>query len=131
MKQDLQDTTQDITLAGIYKPALLKTESSEEYERLRIAWCNELQPKGFYEHLLVADLIKGEHEKRRLQRVRAQLMAMNRPGAIRNLLALVLDVEASDSIDDLVVRYSRSKAARQTVARILRDFELSEEAIDA
>jgi hypothetical protein len=118
-------------LAQLYAPALLISESADEHNYLRNALQQQIQPENFIEHLWVADLLDGEHEMARLRRFKSRMIRSNTARALGNLLRLVTDIAESDQIDDLVAKWFTNKAAKRTVARILRDFGLDEASIDA
>jgi hypothetical protein len=115
----------------LYAPALLHNESIDEYNFLREALKQQIQPKTFIEHLWVSGLVDGEHEKQRLRQFRARTIRSNTPQALRNLLRLITDVSESDQVDYLVAKWFTNKSVRRTVSRILRDFGSDEVSIDA
>ena len=118
-------------LAQLYKPALLFSESPREYELLRKALQQLIQPRNAIEHIWVGDLVHGEHELWRLRQLPSRIIRSKTPQALRNLLKLVFDVSESDEIDDLASKWFTNKTAKRRVARILRDFGLDETSIDA
>jgi hypothetical protein len=118
-------------LAQLYTPALLFSESPREYELLREALQQQIQPRNFIENIWVADLVNGEHELWRLRQFRSRIIRSKTPQALRNLLSLLTDTSESDEIEYLAAKWFTNKTAKRTVARILRDFGLDETSIDA
>jgi hypothetical protein len=118
-------------LAQLYAPALLFSETPREYELLRKALQQQIQPKNTIEHIWVADLVNGEHERWRLGQFRARIIRSKTPQALRNLLKLITDVSESDEIDYLASKWFTNKTVKRRVAKILRDFGSDETSIDA
>ena len=55
-------------------PPVLITESAEEFERFRDAFCDQLKPRGAIEQCLAADIVHKAWEIRRLHRVKPSLI---------------------------------------------------------
>src|SRR4051794_33462527 len=66
-------------LAQLYTPVLLFSESPREFELLRKALQQLIQPRNAIEHIWVADLVYGEHELWRLGQFRARIIRSKTP----------------------------------------------------
>jgi hypothetical protein len=121
----------DRDVAQLYKPYLLMSESSDEYNLLRNALQQQIQPEAYIEHIWAAELVDGEHELGRLRRAKARVIRAHTGAALRNLLRLVTDAYESDQIDYFVAKWFTNKSIKRTVSKLLRDFGLDETSVDS
>ncbi len=119
------------SLALLYSPALLQSESADDFHSLSDAVQQQLMPHEYIEHIWVSDLITGEWEKQRLRRFKMLICQSAVRRAIYNLLKLLFGVAESKEAADLAQRWFTNKSVRRKVLAILRDFGLDESAIDA
>ena len=117
-------------LALISMPALLLSESAEEFNSLAAALAEEIKPRGIIEHMHIAETTKLVWETLRLHRCKAAIINSAFRPAMENLLERVWR-EPGESVP-----YEESKELAfawftDPNAEILGRFHLDETAIEA
>ena len=122
-------------LALISKPALLLTESAEEFETLRVALVQEIKPHGIIEHMYVAEIARIVWETLHLHRCKAAMIDTAFRAALERLLVRVWkdpDEQAPyKESEALAFEWFTDPEAKKEVAEILGQFHLDESAIEA
>jgi hypothetical protein len=117
---------------------LLINESADAFASLREALNNEIQPEGVIEQLYVDDFAALIWEILRVRRYKTILIDSHRRDALRGILVQVLGDDDYDQpydkmldAKDLARRWFDSKKAQARVAKLLRQFQMDEGAIEA
>jgi len=122
---------EDPELVLLYAPALLASESTGDYCCVRDAIEQQLMPRDFVEHMLVADFVHSTWETMRLRGYKAPIVKSATIKAITNLLKLQSGVYDVEGIDDLARRWFTNKSVRRKILAILRGVGLDESDIAA
>lgn len=113
-----------------FQPALLVTESKQEYEALHAKLEQEIGPRSFVESIYVDDIVALTWEVQRLRRCKAGIITNAFSKALQKLLNSYFSIKWS-SAEDLARRWFVDSAAKQEVADLLRKASLDESAIEA
>ncbi|MET3839706.1 hypothetical protein [Bradyrhizobium sp. OAE829] len=127
--------TQGETLALISRPALLMTESADEFDRLQAMLVQEIAPRGIIEQMQVAETAQVVWEMVRINRCKAAMINTAFRASLATLLAQ-LWTEPGESapyeeLQDLAFAWFTDPKAKDKVAKILGRFHLDETAIEA
>src|SRR3954447_17452346 len=122
-------------LALISIPALLLSESADEFNSLAAALAEEIEPRGIIEQLHVAETTKLVWETLRLHRCKAAMINTALREALKKLL-MQLWKEPGEPVpyqesDELAFAWFTDPKAKEEVAEILGRFHLDETAIEA
>jgi hypothetical protein len=123
-------------------PPLLNTESQDEFASLCAELEQEIQPNGVIERTYVHDIATLIWEILRLRRYKAVIINNSRVAALQRILEQLLchpdydpDSEFiyvhSRAVEELARDWFKKKSAKTKVARLLRNFQMDEGAIDA
>jgi hypothetical protein len=113
------------------RPALLMTESKQEYEALQANLEHEIMPRNFVESIYVADIAALTWDILRLRRCKVGIVNAVFDNALRNLLRPLFGIYDSAAADDLARRWFTDSAAKKEVAELLQKVRLDEFAIEA
>jgi len=80
-------------LALIARPALLSSESADEFEALVAALRQEIEPRGIVEHMYVSETASIVSEILRFRRCKAAIINAAYCAALKNLLSRELNVD--------------------------------------
>jgi hypothetical protein len=131
----MSQTSAGRALELISGAALTITESADDYDAVAGSLEQAINPRGFIEHMYVADTSAIVWESVRLRRCKAALINMAFRAALKNLL-----VQFGKNPDELVpyhevevlaFEWFTDPKAKQQVAEILNRFHLDETAIEA
>lgn len=113
----------------LFNPALLLTESREEFDALRVAIDDQIEPRNVIEVLYSADVARLQWEVLRAHRCKAHIVNL----AFRRALKSVLrhHFHASREADELVDRWFTKPEAKKEVRDILAQCSLDEFAVEA
>ena len=117
-------------LALLPKSPLLITESENEFESLRSALVQEIEPRRIVEHIYGADIADIIWESRRLRRCKAAMINIVYQGSLRDLLHDVSKLDRQEA-GALAEDWFTDKKAKKQVKEILSQFQLDESAIEA
>ena len=116
-------------------PALLLTESADEFNSLGAALAQEIKPRGIIEQMHVAETTKLIWETLRLHRCKAAMINTAFRPAVENLLQRLWKEPGEptpyEESQELAFAWSTDPKAKQKVAEILGRFHLDETAIEA
>lgn len=119
----------------ISRPALTITESADEYDSLVESLQQAISPRGFIEHMYVADTGAIVWESLRLRRCAAAIINTAFRAALKNLLVQVWknpdEPAPYQESEVLAFEWFTDPKARQQVAEILNRVHLDETAIEA
>jgi hypothetical protein len=119
----------------ISRPALTTTESADDYDSLVESFQQEISPRGFIEHMYVADMSAIVWESLRLRRCAAAIINMAFRAALKNLLVQFWknpdEPAPYQESEVLAFEWFTDPNAKQRVAEILNKFLLDETAIEA
>jgi hypothetical protein len=119
----------------ISRPALTITESAADYDSLAKSLEQAINPRGFIEHMYVADTIAIVWESVRLRRCKANLINMAFRAALKNLLVQFCknpdELVPYQEAETLAFEWFTNPKAKQQVTEILNRFHLDEMAIEA
>jgi hypothetical protein len=119
----------------ISRPGLTITESADDYDSLVKSLQQEISPRGFIEHMYVADMSAIVWESLRLRRCAAAIINMAFRAALKNLLVQFWknpdEPAPYQESEVLAFEWFTDPTAKQRVAEILNKFHLDETAIEA
>jgi hypothetical protein len=119
----------------ISRPGLTITESAGDYDSLVKSLQQEISPRGFIEHMYVADMSAIVWESLRLRRCAAAIINMAFRAALKNLLVQFWknpdEPAPYQESEVLAFEWFTDPNAKQRVAEILNKFHLDETAIEA
>jgi len=119
----------------ISRPGLTITESADDYDSLVKSLQQEISPRGFIEHMYVADMSAIVWESLRLRRCAAAIINMAFRAALKNLLVQFWknpdEPAPYQESEVLAFEWFTDLTAKQRVAEILNKFHLDETAIEA
>jgi hypothetical protein len=119
----------------ISRPGLTITESADDYDSLVKSLQQEISPRGFIEHMYVADMSAIVWESLRLRRCAAAIINMAFRAALKNLLVQFWknpdEPAPYQESEVLAFEWFTDPNAKQRVAEILNKFHLDETAIEA
>jgi len=122
-------------LALISRPALLLTESADEFVRLQTMLAQEIDPHGIIEEMHVAETAKLVWEMLRIHRCKAAMINTAFREALKNLLMQLWkepgEPTPHQESDELAFAWFTDPKAKEKVAEILGRFHLDETAIEA
>ncbi|MBR1154582.1 hypothetical protein [Bradyrhizobium sp. JYMT SZCCT0428] len=122
-------------LALIWKPALLLTESAEEFDNLHAMLVQEIDPHGIIERMHVDETAKIVWEMLRIHRCKAAMINTAFRAALKNLLVQLWNEPGEptpyEDSQDLALAWFTDPKAKEEVAEILGRFHLDETAIEA
>ena len=122
-------------LALIWKPALLLTESAEEFDNLHAMLVQEIDPHGIIERMHVDETAKIVWEMLRIHRCKAAMINTAFRAALQNLLVQLWNEPGEptpyEDSQDLALAWFTDPKAKEEVAEILGRFHLDETAIEA
>ena len=122
-------------LALISRPALLLTESADEFVRLQTMLALEIDPHGIIEEMHVAETTKLVWETLRLHRCKAAMINTAFRPAVETLLERVWKEPGEptpyEESQELALAWFTDPKAKEKVAEILGRFHLDETAIEA
>jgi hypothetical protein len=113
------------------QPALLLTESKEDYQALQKNLEHEILPRNFVEGMYVADIVALTWEILRLRRCKAGIINAAFGRALQILLEPYFGIFDTDGAKNLAQRWFTDPRARKEVAEILRKVRLDEFAVEA
>jgi hypothetical protein len=113
------------------RPALLLTESKDDFEALQASLEREIMPRSFVESIYVADIAALCWEILRLRRCKAGIINNAFRDAIENLLRPHFSVFESEAVRDLARRWFTDPDAKKEVAALLGQVRSDEFAIEA
>src|SRR3954453_18044665 len=134
-RNEMPEPTESGALALISMPALLLSESADEFDSLAAALTEEIKPRGIIEQMHVAETTKLVWETLRLHRFKAAIINTAFREALKNLL-MQLWKEPGEPVphqesDELAFAWFTDPKAKEEVAEILGRFQLDESAIEA
>src|SRR5215212_3434458 len=88
-RNEMPEPAESGALALISMPALLLSESAEEFNSLAAALAEEIKPRGIIEHMHIAETTKLVWETLRLHRCKAAIINSAFRPAMENLLERV------------------------------------------
>jgi hypothetical protein len=112
------------------KPAVLMTESKQDYQALQASLEHEIMPRSFVESMYVADIAALTWEIFRLRRCKSGIINNAFNAALGNLLRLYFDFDYK-AAEVLARRWFIDPTAKKEVAGLLREARLDEFAIEA
>jgi hypothetical protein len=115
----------------ISHPALLMTESKEDYQVLQVSLEREILPRNFVESMYVADIAALTWDILRLRRCKAGIINNAFNEALQNLLRPLFSMFDADAADNLARRWFTDPKAKKGSAQLLRKVCLDEFAIEA
>jgi hypothetical protein len=119
----------------ISRPALTTTESADDYDSLVKSLQQEISPRGFIEHMYVADMSAIVWDSLRLRRCAPAIINMAFRAALKNLLVQFWknpdEPAPYQESEVLAFEWFTDPNAKQRVAEILNKFHLDETAIEA
>jgi len=119
----------------ISRPGLTITESADDYDSLVKSLQQEISPRGFIEHMYVADMSAIVWESLRLRRCAAAIINMAFRAALKNLLVQFWknpdEPAPYQESEVLALEWFTDPNAKRQVAEILKKFHLDEAAIEA
>ena len=122
-------------LALISMPALLLSESADEFNSLAAALAEEIKPRGIIEQMHVAETTKLVWETLRLHRCKAAMINTAFCPAVENLLERLWKEPGEptpyEESQELAFAWFTDPKAKEKVAEILGRFHLDETAIEA
>src|SRR5436189_6300643 len=122
-------------LALISIPALLLSESADEFNSLAAALAEEIKPRGIIEQMHVAETTKLVWETLRLHRCKAAMINTAFHPGVANLLQRLWNEPGEptpyEESQELAFAWSTDPKAKEKVAEILCRFQLDETAIEA
>lgn len=126
--------SQELTLFS--KPALLITESEEEFARLSAALEQDIQPRDIVERMYVGDIAALVWEIVRFRRCKVALVNTAFEGALERLLNRLMGYPNSDSPEmeeraALVSDWFSQPHAKGEISELLAQWHLDESAIEA
>ena len=131
----MPEPTESGALALISMPALLLSESADEFNSLAAALVEEIKPRGIIEQMHVAETTKLIWEILRLHRCKAAMINTAFRPAVENLLERLWKEPGEPTpyaeSQELAFAWSTDPKAKQKVAEILGRFHLDETAIEA
>jgi hypothetical protein len=131
----MPEPTESGALALISMPALLLSESAEEFNSLAAALAEEIKPRGIIEQMQVAEATKLVWETLRLHRCKAAMINTAFRGALKNLLVQLWknpdELAPYQAAEALAFEWFSDPKAKKEVAEILGKFHLDESAIEA
>jgi hypothetical protein len=131
----MSQTSAGRALELISRPALTITESADDYDSLVKSLEQAINPRGFIEHMYVADTSAIVWESVRLRRCKAALINMAFRAALKNLLVQFWknpdELVPYQEAEVLAFEWFTDPKAKQQVAEILNRFHLDETAIEA
>jgi hypothetical protein len=117
---------------------LLSAESADEFASLRKAFKDEIQPEGPIENMYLDDFAELIFEIRRLRRYMTAIVNCSRLAALQGLLQQLLDSREFEfpylheqTAEELARGWFEKEKAKNQVAKLLRKYQMDEEAIDA
>jgi hypothetical protein len=119
------------------KLPLLITESADEFDSLRDAFEQEINPRGIIEQMYVHDISSIVWEILRLRRCKVVIINSAFRSALQNVLTQLLkqpgqyDYEVEDEAQALAQAWFTDQEAKKQVSEILSRFDLDESAIEA
>jgi hypothetical protein len=113
-----------------FQPALLMTESKQDYEALQARLEQEIGPRSFVESMYVADILALVWDIQRLRRCKTGIITNAFNEALQTLLRLHFGFDFTQA-RDLAQRWLVEPAAKSEVAKLLRSAHLDEFAIEA
>ncbi len=132
-----QSLDQDVTMLRSMAP-LLSAESPDEFASLRKQLENEVVVRGPIEQIYLDDFANLVWEIWRVRRFKAAIINNSRLAALQTILKqllarsdFVLSFDLEHAAKDLSRAWFHSKTARTKVAKLLRKFEMNEDAIEA
>src|ERR1700682_327148 len=132
-----QSLDQNVDMLRSVAPLLI-TESVDEFASLRKGLKNEIQPEGVIEQMYVDDFAALIWEILRLRRYKTILIDSHRRDALRGILVQLLcdddyDQPCDKMLDakDLARNWFDHKKAQARVAKLLRQFQMDEAAMEA
>ena len=124
-------------LALLPKSPLLITESADEFDALRDAFEQEIEPRGIIEQMYVHDICSLVWEILRLRRCKVVIINSAFRSALEHLLTQLLkepgqyDHDVEDEAQALAHAWFTDQEAKKQVSEILSEFKLDESAIEA
>ena len=116
---------------ALSQPALLMTESKQDYQALQASLEHEIMPRSFVESMYVADIAALTWEILRLRRCKSGIINNAFEKALQNLLRPRFSIYNSEPADDLARRWFADPTAKKEVAELLRRVRLDEFAVEA
>lgn len=113
------------------QPALLLTESKEDYQVLQKNLEREIMPRNFIEIMYVGDIVALTWEILRLRRCKAGIINAAFRVALQNLLEPHFGIFEPDGASVLADSWFTDSDSQKKVAEILRKVKLDEFAVEA
>src|SRR3954447_15817331 len=131
----MPEPTESGAQALISRPALLLTESADEFHSLAAALAEEIKPRGIIEQMHVDETTKLVWETLRLHRCKAAMINTGFRSAVENLLERLWKEPGEptpyEASQELALAWSTDPEAKEKVTEILGRFDLDETAIEA
>ena len=122
-------------LALISRPALLLTESADEFVRLQTMLAQEIDPHGIIEEMHVAETAKIVWEMLRIHRCKAAMINTAFREALKKLLMQLWKEPGEpmpyEESQELALAWFTDPKAKEDVTEILGRFQLDQTAIEA
>ena len=129
----MSQTSAGRALELISRPALTITESADDYDSLVKSLQQAIGPRGFIEHMYVADTSAIVWESLRLRRTKAATINTAFRAALKNLLVQFwknpVEMAPYQESEVLAFEWFTDPKAKRQVAEILNRFHLDETAI--
>jgi hypothetical protein len=131
----MSQTSPGRALELISRPALTLSESADDYDSLVKSLQQAIGPRGFIEHLYVADIAAIVFETVRYRRGKAAMINTAFRGALKKLLIQFWkkpdEMAPYEESEALAFEWFTDAEAKQEVAEILGRFNLDESTIEA
>jgi hypothetical protein len=138
MTDPTENASGDKTTASRPNPIVLMTETEDEFASMHEKLEQEIQPKGFIERMYVRDIAALIWEIIRLRRFKTVIINNALRPALQNILRQILfkpefiqKLDYELEADTLAYDWFHSQKAKTQVAKLLRQFQLDECAIEA
>jgi hypothetical protein len=138
MTEPTENASGEKTTASRPYPIVLRTEAEDEFASLHEELEQDIQPKGFIERMYVQDIAALIWEIIRLRRFKTVIINNAFRPALQNILKQILfkpefiqKLDYELEADTLAYDWFHSQKAKTQVAKLLRQFQLDECAIEA
>ena len=114
----------------VFQPALLLTESPDDFHTVRAALESEVKPSGAIECILLDDIANLVWESLRLRQVRAGIINRQMPDAVERIL-LQLNWQGDPKWAVKPIAWLKDPSARAKIREWLESLNLAESTIEA
>ena len=112
-------------------PALLMTESAEDFASLSAALAQAIKPRDVVEQMYVGEIAALSWEILRFRRCKVAIVNSDFKGALEGLLSRLIRTPDWDDLRALVENWFSEPAAKKEVLELLAHYHLEESAIEA